>query len=170
MWVCSLFLWFRSAVNRLLTPFLCAPADYAAKQAVDTAQQLREAASAPAYPQFARSSGANGSPLDSTAFSPAAASTESSFCQDDQRDPSIAAGKRAAPSSSLVTSSQWDQCPVASSPYASTANGAGHGSAPEEENQDSAFNGLGGGSTRANFPDYESVTQQIYDYHQQPGM
>ncbi|GAA5963471.1 hypothetical protein JCM8115_003377 [Rhodotorula mucilaginosa] len=143
---------------------------YAAKQAVDTAQQLREAASAPAYPQFARSSGANAPPLDSTAFSPAAASTESSFCQDDQRDPSIAAGKRAAPSSSLVTSSQWDQCPVASSPYASTANGAGHGSAPEEENQDSAFNGLGGGSTRANFPDYESVTQQIYDYHQQPGM
>lgn len=140
-------------------------ADYAAKRAVDTAQQSREAATAPAYPQFVRSGG-NAPPLESTDFSPAAASTESSSCQDDQRDPSIAAGKRAAPSSSLVTSSQWDQRPVASSPYASTANGALGGSGPE----DSAFNGLGGGATRASFPDYESVTQQIYDYHQQPGM
>ncbi|KWU42045.1 hypothetical protein RHOSPDRAFT_27204 [Rhodotorula sp. JG-1b] len=139
---------------------------YAAKRVVDTAQQSREAASAPAYPRVPRSGG-NAPPLDSTDYSPAAASTESSVCQDDQRDPSIAAGKRAAPSSSsLIASSPWDQRPVASSPYASTANGALGGSGPE----DSALNGLGGGSTRANFPDYESVTQQIYDYHQQPSI
>lgn len=151
--------------NHLLTRGFV-PADYAAKAAVDTAQQSREASTAPAYPEFARSAG-NAPPLDSTDFSAAAAaSTESSsVCHDDQRDPSIAAGKRAAPLPS--SHSQWDQRPVASSPYASTANGGGHGSVPEE---DSAFHGLGGGSTRVNFPDYESITQQIYDYHQQPGV
>ncbi|GAA5992557.1 hypothetical protein JCM10908_002662 [Rhodotorula pacifica] len=148
---------------------------YAAKAAVDMAQRPEPPARshtqgdmssslAPAYPTPLRSGTAP--PLDfGTAPSPAypPSSEESSVREDDQRDPSIAAGKRAlrAGSSSNFEGASLASAPAPSNPYMNGyANG--HSSLGPENLEFGSF-GLG------SFPGYESMQEQISEYNQQRG-
>lgn len=104
-------------------------------------------------------------------------SVESSLCLDngDQRDPSIAAGKRTAPPPSeaplenpTFAATSASSPLVAESPY-STSHHRNDIPALADQDQNVYF-AAGGGGTNGTFSAYESVTQQIYDYHQQPGV